>query len=209
MLPDVEPEKWRAEFSGGQQTFHGRVILIGGAGNFEFAILNDEPSPAGAEAFCRSLAEGLFASIEGAKCGVDRGGQGCRWFTGLGSRSERFPKEIMIPVTTALVTQGVAQRLVADGGKASEQGFEWLGRECGSRGEGRVQIVDISGVVLVVMDFHGSGVQIRLKGVESIRQRRQLVGGSHFSVEPCWEQGGGGGEGAQFDEVSTVEGQGI
>src|SRR5216684_7072918 len=37
--------------------------------------------------------------------------------------------------------------------------------------EGFIEVVDISGVVLVMVDFHGLGVDVRFEGIERVRQR--------------------------------------
>jgi hypothetical protein len=42
--------------------------------------------------------------------------------------------------------------------------------------EGGVEVIDVSSVMLVVMDLHRARIDVRLEGVESIGKRRQSVG---------------------------------
>jgi hypothetical protein len=55
-----------------------------------------------------------------------------------------------------------------------------------------------------MMDFHRLGIDVRRQGTHGIRQRRKAVGWSFRSARAGGKQGGGGGEGAEFDEVATI-----
>lgn len=75
VFPDIEAEDGFAEIGVWDDAFHERVVLVGGAGDFEFAILQDQPCPAGAEAFGRSFAKSFFEILHGAEAGSDGGGE--------------------------------------------------------------------------------------------------------------------------------------
>lgn len=75
VFPDIEPEDGFTEIGVWDDAFHERVVLVWGAGNFEFTILQDQPCPAGAETFGRGFAKSFFESVHGAEAGGDGGGE--------------------------------------------------------------------------------------------------------------------------------------
>ena len=109
-------------------------------------------------------------------------------------------------MAAAVVADGGAEGFVANGGEVGEQRFERLLGELGRGGEAGVEIMAVGGVVLAVVDFHGPGVEVRLQGVEGIGQGGQLVGRDGLSAGGVGKQGGGGGKGAEFHEMTAVEG---
>ena len=73
VFPDVEAEDGFTEIGVWDDAFHERVVLVGGAGDFEFTVLQDQPCPARAETFCSGFAEGFFEIVHGTE-GRDDGG---------------------------------------------------------------------------------------------------------------------------------------
>ena len=69
MLPDVVAED-------GIVALRERVVLVGGGNDLEFAALEDEPAPAGAELLGGGLIEGLLEAFEVAEVGFDLLGDG-------------------------------------------------------------------------------------------------------------------------------------
>ncbi len=90
-------------------------------------------------------------------------------------------------------------------------------------GDGDVEVVDVAGVVLVVVEMHGFGVNIGLEGVVGVGKWREGEGtggggrsdrglGSRFGCEGFGEAGGGedAAEGTGgFEQGSTVHGGGL
>ena len=77
----------------------------------------------------------------------------------------------MIRMAAAIVANSGAD-IFGDGVQILEQIVDRFILKVGVRLEGFVLICDISSMVLVVMDFHGFGVDVRFQCVERIRQRR-------------------------------------
>ena len=209
MFPDVEAEEGGAEVGIRDEAFHEGVVLIGGAGDFEFVALADEPGPAGAEAFGGGFAEGGFEGVHGAEGGGDGGGEVVGGFAGGVGWGEGVPEEVVVPVAAAVVAEGVAEGFVFDGGKAADQLGEGAFGECRRGGEGGVEVVDVGGVVFAVVDFHGFGIDVGLQGIERVGKRGEGVGGAGggFGILCAGgggEPGGGGGEGAEFDELAAL-----
>jgi len=65
VFPDIQTEDRSAQITIGNDPLHLRVVLVGRADDLEFAILDDQPSPARAEALGPSFREHfLKSSIE-------------------------------------------------------------------------------------------------------------------------------------------------
>ena len=65
-------------------------------------------------------------------------------------------------MAAAVVADGAADGL-GDGGEVANQFPEGFAREFGGAFEGFVEVRDVGGVVLAVVDFHRAGVDVRLK----------------------------------------------
>ena len=74
VLPNVQSENRRAA-DARDRLSHQRAVLIGGAADFQLAAVDDQPSPAAAEASRAALANCSFIASKLAECLVDRGGQ--------------------------------------------------------------------------------------------------------------------------------------
>ena len=70
--------------------------------------------------------------------------------------------------------------------------------EVGIRSDGFVEIVDVGGVVLVVMKGHRLYIDIRLKGIGCVGERRQGEGSARD-----WGKGVGGGRGESGGQHSS------
>ena len=70
----------------------------------------------------------------------------------------------------AAVVAHRAANLRRNGVQVGDQLLDRLGFQFRLAGDGFVHIVDISGVVFVMVDFHGERIQVRLKRFFGIRQ---------------------------------------
>ncbi len=70
MFPDVKAEQ-RCALLTGLHDVHERAVLVGRGGDDEFAVAQDEPSPAGAEPGRAGFGEGLFERGETTEIGGD------------------------------------------------------------------------------------------------------------------------------------------
>lgn len=207
MFPDVEAEERGTEVGIRDDAFHERVVLVGGAGDLEFTILDDEPGPAGAEAFGGGFTEGFFEVIEGAERGIDGVGEVGGGLAAFCCRGEGFPEEVVVPVAAAVITDGVAGGFVGDGGELGDEIFDRLALEGGIGGDGGVEVIDVGLVMFAMVNFHGFGVDVGLECVEGVRERGEGKGpGGWWGLS---EEVGGGesgaGGGSPFDEVTTVQ----
>jgi hypothetical protein len=191
VLPDVDAEDGFSGggAGGGEDGFgHDRVVLVGGGGDGEpppFAVFDDEPGPAGAEAFGAGFGEFGFEIGEGAEGGVDGGEEVAGGFAAGAFGCEEGPEEGVVDVAAAVVADGGAD-VFGDGGEGFDEVFGGFVGEVGLGGDGGVEVGDVGLVVLAVVDLHGGGVDGGLKGVGCVRQRGEC--GGH--VESLSKRGG-------------------
>ena len=137
VLPDIEAEDGFAEIGICTEAFHEWVVLVGRAGNFEFAILQDQPCPARAETFCGSFTEGFFEIIHRAKGRDDGGAEFIGRSAGFRGGGEGFPEKRMIPMTSTVVTDRGLDGYFGDAWDFCEQigkGHRFQLRSFGERG---------------------------------------------------------------------------
>mmetsp|Transcript_25560 Transcript_25560/g.71440 ORF Transcript_25560/g.71440 Transcript_25560/m.71440 type:complete len:306 (+) Transcript_25560:325-1242(+) len=172
MLPNVNSQNWEHDLVG--NALHQGVVLVGCGNDLELvALLVDaDPDPSGAE--CGSwgssgLELGLHV-LHGTEGLVDHGGEvgGRLGVLGLVWWSHLFPEEgvVVVPATA-----------VAD----SRSSLEGIGHEVEDRDvvlafARLVDVGDVGGMVLVMMELHGRGVNVRLQGLERVREIRDEVG---------------------------------
>ena len=70
VFPNVAAE-YRFTFAARDCLAHDRIVLICGGTNFEFATIDNEPSPAAAETGCACGFKFFFESVEAAESGFD------------------------------------------------------------------------------------------------------------------------------------------
>ena len=184
MLPDVEPEERRV-------AVHDGAILVGGALDEELPRgVDREPSPAAAEPTEGRLRELLLELVEAAEHAPHR-------FAEVASRlatlplAERFPEQAVVGVAAAVVADGGPDRL----GHLLEVGDQLVDREIGERIplERLVEIRDVGGMVLAVVDLHRAGIDGGLEGVDGIGERGQHEGHGE-TPKGMFRGSSGGGE---------------
>jgi len=80
------------------------------------------------------------------------------------------PEKRVVPVAAAVVADGVAN-IFWDGIEAFEQIVDGLGLQTGLTLQGLVEVGHVSAVMLVMMDLHRLGVDVRFECVKRVRQR--------------------------------------
>ena len=119
------------------------------------------------------LGELFLELVEAAELAVDGLGQiAARLAAALGAHDR--PEQRMVGVAAAVVAHGGADifRNLFD---VAAQIFDALLGDAVAF-ERLVEVVDVRLVMLVVMDLHRLGVDVRLQGIVRIRQRRQCIG---------------------------------
>ena len=173
VFPDVEAEDGGA-FATGDGFAHDGGVLVGGGGDGEFAVEDDEPCPAGTEAGGGGFREFGFEVIEAAEGGVDGSGEragGETAFTG----AEDGPEERVVYVTAGVVADGGADS-VGDSGEVADEGVGGFGFEVRVGGEGVIEIGDVRLVVFAVVDFHGARIDVGFEGVVGVGESWESVG---------------------------------
>src|SRR6185437_8734677 len=128
----------------------------------------DEPCPSRPEAGRAGGGELLLELCEVAKGRTDRLAQATgRLASSLGG-VEPKPEERVIPVTAAVVAHGGADTL-RHLGEPHHEVIERTPSELRCFGDGGVEVGDVRAVVLVVMDLHRLGVNMRLERIEAVR----------------------------------------
>ena len=161
MLPDVDSEE-RHESRGGLQR-----ILIGAGGDAQplGGGVEGEPSPSGALDGDSGGAEFVLHGLEGAEVALDGGLEASLGLAAAGR--EVLPEDGVIDVPAAVESNG---GLESDGG-----GDVSLRQRLRSLLLGDVEIVDVGGVVLGVMQLHDLSRNRGLQCSEVVRQIRQTV----------------------------------
>ena len=144
-----------------------RAVLVRRGNDLQRTLLvHDEPGPAAAES---SDAGGLELGLElinaAEGCG-DRLGQfadGCRSAT----RGEQFPEEGVVGVTAAIVADGITNAF-GNSREVGDQLVHGLGGQLGVILQRIVEVIDISSVMLVMMDFHRARIDVWLERVEGV-----------------------------------------
>ena len=164
MFPDVQTENSLA--AARKQI---RSVLIRSGVDGKFPVADDQPGPTGAKAAQAGSGKFLLKSGKGTKRRIDR-----RRKTPLGlSATALFherPEERVVPVAAAVVADGVAN-IFWDGIEAFEQIVDGLGLQTGLTLQGLVEVGHVSAVMLVMMDLHRLGVDVRFECVKRVRQR--------------------------------------
>ncbi len=172
MLPDIDAQQGLA-FDAGDALAHEGIVLVGGGDDFQFAAIEDEPGPTGAEPAETCGFELLLEGIEGTKGAGDGGGEFACGRAALAG-GEEVPEEGVVPVTATVVADGAADGL-GDGGEIGDEGLDGFGFEIGLAGDGLVEVVHVGLVMAAVVDFHGGGVDVGFQGFLGIGKRSEFV----------------------------------
>src|SRR5262249_37515939 len=155
VLPDVKAD-YRVF------AFHDRAILVGGGDYVYLASVLDQPRPAGAEARGGGGGEFFLEGGEAAEGGVDSGGQVAhRVASGAGAQDR--PKHRVVVVAAGVVADGGADVFGDDRAVVRQKFFDRFVREVGGGFERFVGVRHVSGVMLVVMNLHRLGVNMRFQ----------------------------------------------
>src|SRR5712692_4497177 len=176
VLPDVQAHYRLA-------AGHDGIVLVRGGFDDELAVLDVQPGPARAEARGRGLRELGLEVGERAEGGLD----GCRQLArGLAPAAllHDLPEHRVITVPAAVVANS-RPNVFGDLVQAGEQGFQGKRLQLSLAFECLVQVVDVGGVVLAVMDLHRHLVNVGFERIESIGKRWKLVGHRTLLLQ-CW-----------------------
>ena len=185
MFPDIDSEQ-------GGFSIQERRILIRRRNDRKFAILLHKPGPTASEALECRIGELLFECLKRAKVLFDGIGEfSCRLTTAIGRHHK--PKLAVIEVSPDIVTQPNADRLWGFV-EIGEEFFRCELGEFGLIGEELIGVRDVGLVMLIVVDPHCLGIDVRLKGLVSVGQRRECVGTGRwrlgFSRQGCADKCG-------------------
>ena len=172
MFPHIESEDGLA-FDAGDSFAHGGVVLVCGRTDLEFALVDDQPDPAGAEATGACGLELLFEVFDAAERCDDGFGEFAFGSSASVGR-EQLPEKAVVHVAAAVV----ANRVPDGVGHSGEIGDEGVGGFCGEiwRGfEGLVEVIDVGFVVTAVMDFHRLRIDVRLERSVCVRECGKFV----------------------------------
>src|SRR5215469_7325632 len=140
---------------------HKRTVLVGGRGDLEVAILvQDQPCPAGAEALGTGIVKCSFELIERTKGRVDRISQVTAGLAATIWRHD-LPEHTVIGMAATIVTHGCAN-ILRQFIEVLDQLLDWERGELRVTLYGSVQIVYIRCMVLVMMQLHSLGIDVRL-----------------------------------------------
>lgn len=106
-----------------------------------------------------------------------------------------MPEEGVIGVTAALVTNFLADGF-GEGGEIAEDLLDGLGFEAGGFGDGLVEFTDVGGVMFVVVNLHGFGIDPRFEGIVVVAEGGEFKDWGNFRGRFGGEAMGGEGEGA-------------
>ena len=165
MLPDIESKDGKLDLV--LDALHQWVVLVGGTDNLELGtgIVEDNPHPTGSKDCSRSsscLKLGLHI-IHRTKRVINHLGQGIRWLglLGLVRRRHFLPEEGMVVVTSTTVANWASIQSIL------HQVQDWLfifSFHC------LVDVGNIGSMMLVVVDFHGRGINVWLQGFVGVWQ---------------------------------------
>src|SRR5580704_8715842 len=155
------------------QPLHVRAVLVGVTLHGQFRLLvDDQPCPAAPELADGSLLEQFLDRVVAAERRLDRiGDPSFRGTAATGTHDG--PEDRVIRVAAGIVANNSADVLwhLVD---PPEQIFDGLGRKRRMILERLVGVGDVGRVVLVVMDLHRLGVDVRLERIETVGKRRKL-----------------------------------
>ena len=163
MFPYVNPQQWMVALS------DGRILIRGWFNAQCFVSIHHQPGPPAAKLADSGFGQLLFEGAKTAKMLIDGCGQRTLWFTSI--FLEHQPEKGVVVVTSSLVAHGGAD-FFRDLIQMLEQVINRLAANFRKFGGGFVQVGDIGGVMLVVMELHGARVDERFERVVSVRQRR-------------------------------------
>src|SRR6266566_2068755 len=148
------------------ETVRQGVILVGGGNDSEAIATQNKPGPAGAKALHASIIECSLERIERAKLGIDRLCQiTARLTAPVGGHA--LPEQGMIEMAAAVIADGRTNILR----KLVKTTYDLFNRQRGKLMalQRTIQIGDVRVVVLVMMQLHRLGIDVRLKRVIVVR----------------------------------------
>ena len=164
MLPHIHGEQSLLAVGQGQ-------IGVGGLGHLEGAVVEHQPGPATAELGGASGFEGFDELLKAAEVSVDLVGQGAGGLaaaTGL----DALPVEAVVPHLGGVVEHASLLGITSHGGDGV---LDALAVEIGAFHQ-LVEVVHVGSVVLAVVKLQGLAGDMRLEGIERVRQSREGVG---------------------------------
>ena len=175
MFPNVQTHDW--ETGSARDSFtHQRGILVGGGDYSQFVTFQNQPRPAGAKTGCRCFFKFSFEVVNGAEITFDSRFQvALQRSTGF----QAFPEQAVVSVTARVVTQYgflVCWQLIQFG----DQLFNGQAGEFRQAFQRSVGVVYVSLVVFGVVDFHRLLIEVRFKGIISVRQGWQCITHNHL-----------------------------
>src|SRR6266567_953583 len=152
----------------GVEAIGQRIILVRGRNHLQAAgAVRDEPCPTRTKALRARIIECCLECIKGAKSTVNRAGQltgRCTTTIGL----HNLPEHRVVGVTTTVVTYSGANAL-RDLAETPDNVFYYEGCKIVIL-QSSIQIVYIGCMMLIVMQLHRLGIDVRLKRIVVVRK---------------------------------------
>jgi hypothetical protein len=145
----------------GIETIHQRAILVGGGYDRERAVrVTCEPDPAGAKAPGSGIVKGGLEPVKGAKGLLDGTGKFAGWLPAAVGLHD-LPEQRVIRMTTSIVLHTRANVV----GNPAELPQQIINTHTGKRGvlHDVVQVGNVGGMVLVVMQIHRLRINVGLQ----------------------------------------------
>src|ERR1035437_9823561 len=146
-----------------------RRICVGGFDDLQRVALPYKPGPSAAELRDRRGYKGLLELIEAAEGLLDLFQKAPRGFAATAG-FHALPEKRVVPALRGFVDHGL---LVCRADGFPDYRIQRLPRQRGSRDQ-LIEVIDISLMMLAVMEAHSLGGHVRSQGVLGIGQRRQL-----------------------------------
>ena len=175
MFPNVQAHDW--ETGSARDSFtHQRGILVGGGNNSQFVTFQNQPRPAGTETSGCCFFKFSFEVVNRTEVTFDS-----RFQVALqrGTCFQAFPEQAVVSVTASVVTQNgflIRRQLIQFG----DQLFSRQAREFRQAFQRSISVVYVSLVVFGMVDFHRLLIEVRFKGIISVRQGWQCITHNHL-----------------------------
>jgi hypothetical protein len=172
MFPNIEAKKRGLAIGEG-------IVLVGSAGDFELAIVDNQPSPTTAKTTYASRSKLFFESRKAPEGAVNCFAQSAsRFAAAIGGK--HLPEKVVVEMTAAIVANGIAN-VFGDGIQILDNFFNALVRPFRAI-NGFIEVGDVSGMMLFIVDFHRVRADVGGEGILGIGESDLFK--SH-QITPC------------------------
>ena len=177
MLPHIDAKEWRSRTSCNSSAHHRRILICSARNGKRSIRSRNQPRPSASKALYARFGHRSLQGIHGAKSSVDCCEQITGWFL-CAARCQDIPEQIMVCMSAAIVANGSTD-CIRNICEVGNQCIDRKLRELRAVLERSVQVVDIGLMMAVMVDFHGKRIDVWLKCIECVGQRRQCMA-SHW-----------------------------